>query len=213
MAGPGLPRHRGNDGAGDWRHRRLPHHVRRHRTGSAGRGGEAAGHAVFRWDEVAPLLRGLYASQLDGFGREQAEPAITADTTVEEPIEPAKPIEEPATEAPAFHSDPVTVYPGEQNHLPYDVVVERLHVDQPEPTPPEPTPDVEPGEKPEHPVAIPVNGEWQTFPNQRTAEQAAYQEYRDNLRRNAQNFTSPTTIWARAAPRPSTRPMWRQSSC
>ncbi len=142
----------------------------------------------FRWDEVAPLLRGLYARQLDGFGREQAEPAITADTTVEEPIEPAKPIEEPATEAPAFHSDPVTVYPGEQNHLPYDVVVERLHVDQSEPTPPEPTPDVEPGEKPEHPVAIPVNGEWQTFPNQRTAEQAAYQEYRDNLRRNAQNF-------------------------
>ena len=142
----------------------------------------------FRWDEVAPLLRGLYARQLDGFGREQAEPAITADTTVEEPIEPAKPIEEPATEAPAFHSDPVTVYPGEQNHLPYDVVVERLHVDQSESTPPEPTPDVEPGEKPEHPVAIPVNGEWQTFPNQRTAEQAAYQEYRDNLRRNAQNF-------------------------
>ena len=142
----------------------------------------------FRWDEVAPLLRGLYARQLDGFGREQAEPAITADTTVEEPIEPAKPIEEPATEAPAFHSDPVTVYPGEQNHLPYDVVVERLHVDQPEPTPPEPTPDVEPGEKPEHPVAIPVNGEWQTFPNQRAAEQAAYQEYRDNLRRNAENF-------------------------
>ena len=142
----------------------------------------------FRWDEVAPLLRGLYVRQLDGFGQEQAEPAITADTTVEEPIEPAKPIEEPATEAPAFHSDPVTVYPGEQNHLPYDVVVERLHVDQSEPTPPEPTPDVEPGEKPEHPVAIPVNGEWQTFPNQRTAEQAAYQEYRDNLRRNAQNF-------------------------
>ena len=142
----------------------------------------------FRWDEVAPLLRGLYARQLDGFGREQAEPAITADTTVEEPIEPAKPIEEPVTEAPAFHSDPVTVYPGEQNHLPYDVVVERLHVDQSEPTPPEPTPDVEPEEKPDHPVAIPVNGEWQTFPNQRTAEQAAYQEYRDNLRRNAQNF-------------------------
>ena len=33
-----------------------------------------------------------------------------------------------------------------------------------------------------------MNGEWQTFPNQRTAEQAAYQEYRDNLRRNAENF-------------------------
>ena len=132
----------------------------------------------FRWDEVAPLLRGLYARQLDGFGQEQAEPAVEAAVTVEEP----------AAETPAFHSEPVTVYPGEQNHLPYDVVVERLHVDQPEPTPPEPTPDVEPGEKPEHPVAIPVNGEWQTFPNQRAAEQAAYQEYRDNLRRNAENF-------------------------
>ena len=144
----------------------------------------------FRWDEVAPLLRGLYARQLDGFGQEQAEPAITADTTVEEPIEPAKPTEEPTAETPAFYSEPVTVYPGEQNHLPYDVVVERLHVDRPEPTPPEPTPapDVEPGEKPDHPVAIPVNGEWQTFPNQRAAEQAAYQEYRDNLRRNVENF-------------------------
>ena len=138
----------------------------------------------FRWDEVAPLLRGLYARQMDGFGREQAEPAVGAAATVEEPAEAAKPVEEPAAEAPAFHSEPVTVYPGEQNHLPYDVVVERLHVDQPEPTPPEPTPE----EKPEHSVSIPVNGEWQTFPNQRAAEQAAYQEYRDNLRCNAENF-------------------------
>ena len=138
----------------------------------------------FRWDEVAPLLRGLYARQLDGFGQEQAEPYMEAPAAVEEPAEAAKPVEEPAAEAPAFHSEPVTVYPGEQNHLPYDVVVKRLHVDQPEPTPPEPTPE----EKPEHSVSIPVNGEWQTFPNQRAAEQAAYQEYRDNLRRNAENF-------------------------
>ena len=131
----------------------------------------------FRWDEVAPLLRGLYARQMDGFVQEQAEPAVEAAATVEE-----------AAEAPAFHSETVAVYPGDKNHLPYDVVVERLHVDQPEPTPPEPTPDTEPEEKPDHPVAIPVNGEWQTFPNQRAAEQAAYQEYRDNLRRNAENF-------------------------
>ena len=93
----------------------------------------------FRWDEVAPLLRGLYVRQLDGFGQEQTEPTVEAAATVEEPAEAAKPIEE-AAEAPAFHSEPVTVYPGEQNHLPYDVVVERLHVDQPEPTPPEPRP-------------------------------------------------------------------------
>ena len=131
----------------------------------------------FRWDEVAPLLRGLYARQMDGFVQEQAEPAVEAAATVEE-----------AAEAPAFHSETVAVYPGDKNHLPYDVVVERLHVGRPEPTPPEPTPDTEPEEKPDHPVAIPVNGEWQTLPNQRAAEQAAYQEYRDNLRRNAENF-------------------------
>ena len=136
----------------------------------------------FRWDEVAPLLRGLYARQLDGFVQEQEAPA-----DVEEPAETAKPIEE-AAEAPAFHSETVAVYPGNKNGLPYDVVVERLHIDEPEHTPPEPTPDAEPEGKPDHPVVIPVNGEWQTFPNQRAAEQAAYQEYRDNPRRNAENF-------------------------
>ena len=140
-----------------------------------------------RWDEVAPLLRGLYARQLDGFVQEQDEPYMEVPAAVEEPAETAKPIEE-AAEAPAFHSETVAVYPGDKNGLPYDVVVERLHVDRPEPTQPEPTPDTQPEEKPDHPVAIPVNGEWQTFPNQRAAEQAAYQEYRDNLRRNAENF-------------------------
>ena len=144
----------------------------------------------FRWDEVAPILRGMYARQLDGFGQEQAEPAVDDAATVEKPAETAKPIEEPDVEAPTFHSETVAVYSGEKNNLPYDVVVERLHIDRPEPMPPEPTPapDAEPGEKPGHPVAIPINGEWQTFPNQRAAEQAAYQEYRDNLRRNAANF-------------------------
>jgi hypothetical protein len=37
----------------------------------------------FRWDEVAPLLRGMYARQQDGFGQEQPQPSA---------------------ESPAFHS-------------------------------------------------------------------------------------------------------------
>lgn len=40
----------------------------------------------------------------------------------------------------------------------------------------------------EYPVSIPINGEWQTFPNAAAAEQAAYAEYKENIRRNAQNF-------------------------
>lgn len=86
----------------------------------------------FRWDEVAPLLRGLYARQLDGFVQEQAEPYMEAPAAEEEPAETAKPIEE-AAGAPAFHSETVAVYPGDKNGLPYDVVVERLHVDRPNP--------------------------------------------------------------------------------
>ena len=64
----------------------LPHHVRRRRVGSAWMrtksGWPCCPSAGMR---SRPLLRGLYARQLDGFGREQAEPAIAADTTVEEP--------------------------------------------------------------------------------------------------------------------------------
>ena len=40
----------------------------------------------------------------------------------------------------------------------------------------------------EHPVSIQVNGKWQTFPNTKAAEEAAYEEYKNNLRRNAENF-------------------------
>ena len=122
----------------------------------------------FRWDEVAPLLRGMYARQQDGFGQEQPQPA---------------------TESPTFHSETMAVYPGDKNNLPYDVVVERLHIEEPEP----PAPVTEPEKTfeevlDEHPVSIQVNGEWQTFSNARAAEEAAYGEYKDNLRRTAENF-------------------------
>ena len=122
----------------------------------------------FRWDEVAPLLRGLYARQLDGFGQERPEPAA---------------------ETPAYHAETVAVYPGDKNHLPYDVVVQTLRTDEPEP----PAPAIEPEKTldevlDEHPISIQINGEWQTFPNARAAEEAAYGEYKENLRRSAENF-------------------------
>ena len=121
-----------------------------------------------RWDEVAPLLRGMYARQLDGFGQERPEPAA---------------------ESPTFHSETVAVYPGDKNNLPYDVVIQTLRTNEPEP----PTPVTEPEKTfeevlDEHPVSIPVNGQWQTFPNARAAEEASYEEYKANLRHNAQNF-------------------------
>ena len=122
----------------------------------------------FRWDEAAPLLRGLYARQLDGFGQERPEPAA---------------------ETPAYHAETVAVYPGDKNHLPYDVVVQTLRTNEPEP----PAPAAEPEKTldevlDEHPVSIQVNGEWQTFPNVKAAEEASYEEYKANLRRTAENF-------------------------
>ena len=82
-------------------------------------------------------------------------------------------------EQPTYTTKPVAFYPAEENHLPYDVVVETLHIEEPERTPPTPAGNS---------VSIPVDGEWQEFPNAQTAEQAAYEEYKANLRRNAQNF-------------------------
>ena len=122
----------------------------------------------FRWDEVAPLLRGMYARQQDGLGQEQPQPA---------------------TESPTFHSETMAVYPGDKNNLPYDVVVERLHIEEPEPLAPVTEPEKTFEEVlDEHPVSIQVNGQWQTFPNAKAAEEASYEEYKANLRRNAQNF-------------------------
>ena len=70
------------------------------------------------------------------------------------------------------------------------ISVIRQHLEQ-EPEPP--TPAVEPEKTldevlDEHPVSIQVNGEWQTFPNVKAAEEASYEEYKANLRRTAENF-------------------------
>ena len=122
----------------------------------------------FRWNQVAPLLRGLYARQLDGFGQERPEPAA---------------------EPPAYHAETVAVYPGDKNHLPYDVVIQTLRTNEPEPPAPVTEPEKTPDEVlDEHPISIQVNGQWQTFPNAKAAEEASYEEYKDNLRRTAENF-------------------------
>ena len=115
-----------------------------------------------------------------GFPIFRVEPISVIRQHLEQKPEPAQP---------GFTTEPVTVYPGDKNHLPYDVVVQTLRTNEPEP----PVPAAEPEKTPdevldEHPVSIQVNGQWQTFPNARAAEEAAYGEYKDNLRRTAENF-------------------------
>ena len=92
---------------------------------------------------------------------------------------------EPEPEQPVYTVEPVAVYSGDKNHLPYDVVVQTLRTNEPE----RPAPAAEPEKNldevlDEHPTSVQVNGEWQTFPNARAAEEAAYRE----SNRSAKNF-------------------------
>ena len=174
---------------------------------------------AYRWEELAPLLRGLYVKEQDGFfqdpegfaDRHTPPLEVTPSYQVGDPVTlpaPDHPItgtidaiedttvriytgpyawsydvisreqfetwlcqdernaglftqEEKEPPAPEITSEPVTVYPGDKNGLPYDVVVERLHIDEPEPTPPEPAPP---------------------------SEQAGHQGNTGQLRQDAQNF-------------------------
>ena len=82
---------------------------------------------------------------------------------------------------PAYTEETVEVYPGDKNNLPYDVEIRTLRFDEPEPPSFEEVVDA-------NPISVQAGGEWQTFPNREAAEKAMYEEYKDNLRRNAENF-------------------------
>ena len=86
------------------------------------------------------IYTGPYAWSYDVISREQFEIWLRQDERNAGLFMP----EEKEAPAPEITSEPVTVYPGDKNGLPYDVVVERLHIDEPEPTPPEPAPPLEP---------------------------------------------------------------------
>ena len=91
---------------------------------------------------------------------------------------------------PQMTTETEAVYPGDKTGLPYDIVVERLHT-EPEHTPPEQktSPEVSVDDVIDaQPISVQISGEWQTFPNREAAETAMYEEYKADLRRNAQNF-------------------------
>ena len=108
-------------------------------------------------DNSVRIYTGPYAWSYDVISREQFETWLRQDERNAGLFTP----EEKETPAPEITSEPVTVYPGDKNGLPYDVVVERLHIDEPEPTPPEQAP---------------------------SAEQADHQGNTDQSRRTGQNF-------------------------
>ena len=87
-------------------------------------------------DNSVRIYTGPYAWSYDVVGREQFETWLRQDERNAGLFTP----DTRETPAPEITSEPVTVYSGDKNGLPYDVVVERLHIDEPEPTPPQPHP-------------------------------------------------------------------------
>ena len=84
-------------------------------------------------DNSVRIYTGPYAWSYDVVSREQFEIWLRQDERNAGLFTP----DTRETSAPKITSEPVTVYPGDKNGLPYDVVVERLRVDEPEPTPPQ----------------------------------------------------------------------------
>ena len=67
----------------------------------------------------------------------RAESKESFERLVERFPQPEKAAQEPVTEeaetAPDYHSETVAVYPAEETRLPYDVVIQTLHIDESEP--------------------------------------------------------------------------------
>ncbi len=130
---------------------------------------------------------GPYSWSHETINREQFENFIRHDERNAHLFTP----EAKETKQPQITGEPVSFYPGEKNNLPYDIVVERLHVEQPEHDPPErDTGDNadEESDLDENPISVQIDGEWHTFPNAAAAEEAMYEESKAEIRRNAQNF-------------------------
>lgn len=154
------------------------------------------------WLEAAGVLRALYELERDGFIHEAVVTPLSDTEYAQENLIPGETIFE--MDGRSFMVDWINYGAGTVafQDITFPVAPEfpifrmesisfiRSYLEQ-ESAPPAPV--MEPEKTLEeildgHPVSIQVNGEWQTFPNAAAAEQASYEEYKDNLRRNARNF-------------------------
>ena len=162
-----------------------------------------------RFDDIDPVAirealeqRGIVDGQVVDPEKLEQDPFIrqvTADVEriaqeeqAQAPILSGQPITRQGntSDMPAYTEETVAVYPADKNNLPYDIEIRTLRTPEPEHDPPkQEAPDAVPVEEPRGtPVAIQIDGEWQTFPNVASAEKAAYEESKAEIRRNAQNF-------------------------
>ena len=89
----------------------------------------------FQWRDVAAVLRAEFLeNSLEKDAPIAAEPEERAGSIG---TPPAATQEAPVKQPVSTHTETVAVYPAERNHLPYDVVIETLHIDEPQQLKPE----------------------------------------------------------------------------
>ena len=76
------------------------------------------------WQQIAQILRALYMRGMDG---------ISLPPQEQTPLAEQPPVT--ANAQPQTTTETVAIYPAEKNNLPYDIVIERMHIGEPERTP------------------------------------------------------------------------------
>lgn len=104
----------------------------------------AVGDTVYLEDNKAFIIREIRDSTIQLQDPTLFYPIFRAESRenfvrlMERYPQPERPAPE-ATEKPEMTAETMAVYPAEENYLPYDVVIERLHTGEPERTPPTPS--------------------------------------------------------------------------
>ena len=100
--------------------------------------GEKGVHALgLLWPDAAPVLRAVFLEEAQAQSRTQAQP----EPDISLPEQPASEATEP--EQPQFTTETVAFYPGEKNHLPFDIEIQTIRTTEPEHDPPAPLPPAE----------------------------------------------------------------------
>ena len=166
--------------------------------------GESEARLSFKWEKIVPVLRAMYQQERDGFSLEpiQKEP-ITLEGVPSYKVGDSVVLPYPDRDIKGTigyiseNGIRIDTGPYSWSHevLPHNQFEELLRQDERNAhlfTPAEMEPPAQEvtfeEELDRNPISIQIGGEWKTFPNAKVAEEAAYEEHKANIRRNAQNF-------------------------
>ena len=104
--------------------------------------GEKGVHALgLLWPDAAPVLRAVFLEEAQAQSRTQAQAEQTISVQEPEVSQPEQtPPEAAKPEQPQFTTETVAFYPGEKNHLPFDIEIQTIRTTEPEPPAPQKPP-------------------------------------------------------------------------